>query len=208
MMVISNRLKRPLDNLIDIMQSAFLRERNISDNVRYHMGMAARLRELGLPGNLASSDLAKAYDTNHCKLLFRTMDEMGFRVNGVIRWCRILKAGSTACVRMNGALSAQFPVENGLSQGGPVSVDEWTIVFQPLMAYMQSLQAKGRLPTLPLPWRAARELQLQPWEPTLMTLRPFSATSMPRAWLSRRPLTSTRRLEGRLCQSPRLAFST
>ena len=47
MMIISSRLKRPLDYLIDVMQSAFLRHRAINDNVRYHKGMATRLRELG-----------------------------------------------------------------------------------------------------------------------------------------------------------------
>jgi len=52
---------------------------------------------------------------------------------------------------MNGVLSAAFPVENGLSQGGPVSVDEWAILFQPIMAYMTTLQAQGRLPRIPLP---------------------------------------------------------
>jgi len=151
MMIISNRLKRPLDYLIDVMQAAFLRNRDISNEIRYEMGLSTRLRELGLPGFLVSADQVKAYDRVHRQWLFRTMENMGFKVAGVIRWCRILKVGSAACVRMNGALSARFPVENGLSQGSPVSVDEWAIVFQPLMAYMTSLQAQGRLPTVPLP---------------------------------------------------------
>ena len=151
MMVISARLKRPLDYLIDVMQSAFLRNRDISDNVRHHMALATRLRELGLPGYLVYSDQVKAYDTVHRQWLYRTMGAMGFHVSGVVRWCRILKAGTAACVRMNGALSATFPVENGLAQGGPVSVDEWAIVFQPLMAYMNSLRMQGLLPSIPLP---------------------------------------------------------
>lgn len=151
MMIISSRLKRPLDYLIDVMQAAFLRNRDISNEIRYEMGLSTRLRELGLPGFLVSADQVKAYDRVHRQWLFRTMEHMGFKVAGVIRWCRILKSGSTACVRINGALSARFPVENGLSQGSPVSVDEWAIVFQPLMAYMSSLQAQGRLPTILMP---------------------------------------------------------
>jgi len=151
MMILSARLKRPLDYLIDVMQSAFLRNRQITHNICHHLGLAARLRELGLPGYLVDTDQTKAYDKSHRQWLFTIMADMGFRVQGVVRWCRILKAGSAAKVRMNGVLSAAFPVENGLSQGSPVSVDEWAILFQPIMAYITTLQAQGRLPRIPLP---------------------------------------------------------
>ena len=58
---VTNRLQRPLDYGIDITRFAFLRGRDISDSIRYHLGLAARLRELGLPGWLLHSDLTKPY---------------------------------------------------------------------------------------------------------------------------------------------------
>jgi hypothetical protein len=61
MLIMSKRLQRPLDYLVDIVQSAFLRGRDISDNVRYHLGLRARLQELGLPTWLLHSDLTKAF---------------------------------------------------------------------------------------------------------------------------------------------------
>ena len=116
MLVMSNRLQRPLDYLIDITQSAFLRGRDISDNLRYHLGLAARLHELGLPGWLLRSDLTKAYDSVDRGWLFRVMETMGFRDRGVVRWARILLTGSTCSVRVNGFLSAPFAVRSGLFQ--------------------------------------------------------------------------------------------
>ena len=42
MLVVSIRLQRPLDYVIDITQSAFLRGRDINDNDRWPVGPAAR----------------------------------------------------------------------------------------------------------------------------------------------------------------------
>jgi hypothetical protein len=77
MLIMSNRLQRPLDYLVDIVQSAFLRGRDISDiSVRYHLGLRARLHELGLPAWLLHSDLTKAYDSVNRPMLLRTMQHM------------------------------------------------------------------------------------------------------------------------------------
>ena len=151
MLIIANRLQRPLDYVIDITQSAFLRGRDISDNVRYQLGLAARLQELGLPGWLLHSDLTKAYDTVDRGWLARTMTAMGLREQGVVRWCRILMAGSSAVIRLNGFLTAPFPVRNGLPQGSALSCTQWVIVLQPMVSYLNHLRSVGHLPFLPLP---------------------------------------------------------
>ena len=151
MLILSNRLQRPLDYLIDITQSAFLRGRDISDNVRYHMGLTARLQELGIPGWLLMSDLTKAYDTVDRGWLLSCMHAMGFRQLGIVRWCRILLAGTRAQVRLNGHFSAPFATDGGLPQGGSLSCQEWDIVFQPHLSYLNSLQSSGRLHHVQLP---------------------------------------------------------
>lgn len=151
MLVLSNRLQRPLDYVIDIVQSAFLRGRDISDNVRYHLGLAARLQELGLPGWLLHSDLTKAYDTADRGWLLRCMQSMGFRPAGIIRWCSLLLSGTQAQVRLNGFLSAPFPLRGGLPQGGALSCDEWVILLEPCLSYLGQLRSCGRLRGLPLP---------------------------------------------------------
>lgn len=151
MLIMSNRLQRPLDYLIDITQSAFIAGRDISDNVRYHLGLTARLQELGLPGWLLHSDLTKAYDSVDRGWLLLIMQAMGLKADGVVRWCRILMNGSSAMVRVNGFLTPEFPVSSGLFQGSSLSCQEWVMVLQPLVSYLSSLQHSGQLAALPLP---------------------------------------------------------
>ena len=158
MWVLSGRLQLPLDYLIDIGQSAFLRSRDITDNVRYHLGLTARLAELGLPAWLLLVDMSKAYDSVARCWLRSSMVAMGFREAGATRWCRILLDGSTCRVRINGVFSAEFPVENGLFQGSSLSCQEWVIALQPLFSYLGSLQAQGRVQPLLLPRREPQGL--------------------------------------------------
>jgi len=151
MWIHSGRLQLPLDYLIDIGQSAFLRARDISDNVRYHLHLAARLQELGTPGWLLLIDMSKAYDSVARGWLRSSMVAMGFRESGAARWCRLLLDGSACRVRINGAFSEAFPVSGGLFQGSSLSCQEWVIALQPLVSYLGSLQAQGRISHLLLP---------------------------------------------------------
>ena len=97
-----------MDYVIDVVQSAFLSGRDISDNVRYHLGLAARLKELGIPAWLLDSDLTKAYDTVDRSWLRMVATRLGFSSVGVVRWLEILMAGSSSIVRINGFLSSQL----------------------------------------------------------------------------------------------------
>ena len=151
MAIIANRLQRPLEYVINITQSAFLRGRDICDNIRYHFGLASRLRQLGLPGWLLHSDLTKAYDSVDRGWLLKTMSTMGFQDAGVVRWCGLFLRGTTSCVRINGYLTPFFPNTSGLPQGSALSCTEWVIVFEPFLAYLNSLQAVGRIGSIQLP---------------------------------------------------------
>jgi hypothetical protein len=152
MLIISNRLQRPMDYVIDIAQSAFLRGRDISDNVRYHLGLRARLQELGVPAWLLHSDLAKAYDTANRGLLLRAMAAMGLRNTGVIHWNRILLNGTRARVRVNGFFSRRFDVYgNSFPQGGALSTNQWDFIGEVILSQLNSIQHSGRLSSFQLP---------------------------------------------------------
>jgi hypothetical protein len=79
------------------------------------------------------------------------MVRMGLRESGVVRWCRILLDGSTCRVRLNGAFTVAFPVESGLFQGSSLSCQEWVIAMQPLVSYLNTLQAQQHIAALQLP---------------------------------------------------------
>ncbi len=152
MLVLSNRLQRPLDFIIDVVQSAFLRGRDISDNVRYHLGLRARLQELGLPAWLLHSDLTKAYDSVSRPLLIRILQHMGLRNTGIIHWTRILLNGTSAQVRVNGFLSPFFPVDAvSIPQGGALSCQLWLAVAHLFTSYLSTLQHSRQLSSFPLP---------------------------------------------------------
>jgi len=152
MLILSNRLQRPLDFLIDVVQSAFLRGRDITDNVRYHLGLRARLQELGLPAWLLHSDLTKAYDSVNRPLLLRILQHMGLRNTGVIHWTRILLNGTSAQVRVNGFFSPPFSVnEVSIPQGGALSCQLWLAVAHLFTSYLSSLQHSRQLSSFPLP---------------------------------------------------------
>ena len=173
MFILSGRLQLPLDYLIDIGQSAFLRGRDISDNVRYHKHLVARLVELGIPGWLLLADMSKAYDSVSRPWLRSTMVTMGFREGGAARWCRLLLQGSSCRVRVNGAFSGAFPVSSGLFQGSSLSCQEWVIALQPLVSYLGKLQAQGKIAPLALPSQEQAPVVLAHADDTkFKTLRP------------------------------------
>ena len=78
LMIMADRLQLPLDYLIDVTQSAYVLGRDISDNVRTHLGLKARLEELGLPAWLQLSDIRKAYDRVLRSFLVGVKLRMGF----------------------------------------------------------------------------------------------------------------------------------
>ena len=151
LLIMAHRLQRPLEYLIDVTQSAFLRGRDISDNIRYHLGLAARLKELGLPGWLLHSDLTKAYDSVNRGWLLKTMSAMGFNSAGITRWCDILMNGSSTRVRLNGFFTTSFPNTSGFPQGGALSCNQWVIIFEPFITYNNQLRSCGTLQSFRLP---------------------------------------------------------
>ncbi|GAX83848.1 hypothetical protein CEUSTIGMA_g11273.t1, partial [Chlamydomonas eustigma] len=145
------QLQRPLDYLVDIAQSAFIHGRDISDNVRYHQGLKARLKELGIPAHLLLSDLTKAYDSVDRGLVLKAMTAQGFREQGIIRWVQLMSSGTSCTVRINGTFIPFFPTVSGLEQGSSLSCHKWVIVWQLFFAQLNKLQATGTLPTFTLP---------------------------------------------------------
>ena len=151
LMVMADRLQLPLDYLVDVTQSAYVLGRDISDNVRLHLGLRARLAELGLPAWLQLSDIRKAYDRVVRSFLVATKLRMGFKADGHVLWGRLLLNGSSAKVRVNGHLSGSFPVDSNIPQGSHLSCMDWVITFQALFSYLNSLQHSGRISSFLLP---------------------------------------------------------
>ncbi|KAJ9522576.1 hypothetical protein QJQ45_019643, partial [Haematococcus lacustris] len=165
---LEDRLQRPLDLLVSPSQSAFILGRDIGDNVQFHLSLLEYLRQRGSPAWLLLLDLAGAYDNVSWDLLQATMEAMGFRQDGHVRWAQILHRGATSQVLVNGHLTNSFPLESGLLQGSGASPLYWCIVLQPLVSYLSSLQLAGQLntPSIPVSPLASHMATLQPALPS------------------------------------------
>jgi exonuclease III len=149
--VLADRAQLPLDQVVDLTQSAFICDRDISDSVQYHLGLAEWLQHKGHPLYLVLADLAGAYDSVSWPFLFSTLRALGFQELGLVRWAQLLHCGSRACVLINGHSSPYFELRGGLAQGSGLSPLLWTAVAQTLTAQLNRLAAQGRIqpPALP-----------------------------------------------------------
>ncbi|KAJ9505846.1 hypothetical protein QJQ45_010644 [Haematococcus lacustris] len=164
---LEDRLQQPLDLLVSLSQSAFILGRDISDNVQFHLSLLEYLQQRGSPAWLLLLDLAGAYDNVSWGLLQDTMEAMGFRRDGHVRWAQLLHRGASSQVLVNGRLTDSFPLASGLLQGSGASPLYWCIALQPLVSYLSSLQLAGRINTPTIP-----HSPLSMCQPTLLPVLP------------------------------------
>ena len=69
--VISNRLKKVLDNIINENKKGFIAGRFLGENVRLIYDVLFEFKKQNLPGLLLSIDFEKAFDTVSCKFIMK-----------------------------------------------------------------------------------------------------------------------------------------
>ena len=150
-LAVSDRMQAPLDFLIDEMQGAFIRGRDIADNVLFRLGLLEYLRDIGHPAWLILTDFANAYDSVRRAYLYSCLQAMGLAKKGCLRWTVLLLTGTTSSVLVNGRVLPPFPTEGGLPQGLPLSATLFVTVLHPWHTWLQSQASCGRYlrPTLP-----------------------------------------------------------
>ena len=148
--VLCSRLAGPLASVVDVTQTAFLPGRWIGDNVLYHLEELQYLQASGQEGCIALLDQEKAYDRCVRDWIFQVMERMGFP-DTTVRWARLLLAGTTAQVSLNGHYTPAFPVRCSVQQGSPVATLLFNITVQPLAAHLRQQVATGVLRPILLP---------------------------------------------------------
>lgn len=148
--VISDRMQFPLEYVVDTCQTAFIKGRWIGDNVLLQQGLAEHLEASQLPGAMVFLDVEKAYDRVDREWLYRCADYLQLPT-GMCTWLHRLTDGTRSRVCINGWLTHDFPVDNGLPQGSPLSPPLWVLQLQPFTAALRKAQRIGRLLTPHLP---------------------------------------------------------
>lgn len=144
--VIANRMQLPLESVVDPSQTAFIKGRWIGDNVLLQQGLMEELDHAQFPGVMLFLDVAKAYDRVDRSWLLRCATSLGFP-QSLRTWMHRLIDGTRSRVCINGWLTHDFPVANGLPQGSPLSPLLWVLQLQPLTAALRKAVREGRLRT-------------------------------------------------------------
>ncbi|KAK3908760.1 Transposon TX1 uncharacterized 149 kDa protein [Frankliniella fusca] len=94
------------------------------------------LDALRLPGAVLSIDFSSAFDSVRHDFLFEVLRRRGVGAH-YVDVLRSLYAGASSQLRVNGELTASFPVGKSVRQGSPASMLYFSIVLAPLMIVLE-----------------------------------------------------------------------
>ena len=144
---LADALQHALPWVIDASQVACQQGRSCFSNCRYVQDLIHYADCSNLPGVLVFADAIKAFDrVQHCFLL-RTLDAMHIPA-AFSSLFRVLLAGATTRVKINGFLGRPIALRNGVRQGDPCAALAYLISVQP---YLSLVACASRAPrSIPL----------------------------------------------------------
>ena len=136
--VLAGRLKKVLPAIIDESQSAFIKDRGLTDSVLLANEVIEDLRRKGRRGLCLKVDFEKAYDSVRWEYMYDMLDRMGFH-NTWIKWIRGCMESATMSVLVNGSPTEEFRPTRGLRQGDPLAPFFFTIVAEGLVGLVRQV---------------------------------------------------------------------
>ena len=118
--ILSNRLQEVLPSVISLDQSGYLKDRNISINIRSIFDIIDKIKRDNTSGILAFLDFEKAFDKLDWIFIQNTLKAFGF---GQVfkKWINIIYTDIESCIINNGSTSKYFSLKSGIRQGCPIS---------------------------------------------------------------------------------------
>ena len=137
--VLTSRLQREIQSLVDIDQTGFLKGRSISENFVYAMELVQCCHRRRNPTLVLKLDFAKAFDTVHWDGLQAVLRARGFsdRWRG---WVQELLRTSKTAVLLNGCPGPWISCARGLRQGDPMSPYLFLLVADVLQSLIKREQ--------------------------------------------------------------------
>jgi len=140
--VLSNRIKKVIEKVIDGSQSAFLSNRGLLDSVLVVNEVLEDLKRRRKKGVIVKLDFEKAYDSVSWEFLFYMMGRLGF-CGRWIQWIKACLESATVSVLVNGSPTKEFKPSRGLRQGDPMAPFLFLIVAQGLAGLVKQATTKN-----------------------------------------------------------------
>ncbi|XP_022030851.1 uncharacterized protein LOC110931782 [Helianthus annuus] len=142
-LLITDRIKGSLENLVSINQSAFVPGRKISDNILLTQELMHNYHLNKGPARCAFKiDIQKAYDTVSWSFLEKVLKAFGFH-DKMVAWVMACVSTTSFSLSINGNLHGYFRGKRGLRQGDPMSPYLFTLVMEILSLLLQHEAAFG-----------------------------------------------------------------
>ncbi|GJT12271.1 RNA-directed DNA polymerase, eukaryota, reverse transcriptase zinc-binding domain protein [Tanacetum coccineum] len=118
--IISCRIALIIADIVDPVQSAFIKNRQILDGPMILNEVVHTLKRKKKKAMIFKVDIAKAYDTLSWDYLIFVIRFMGFG-NKYVRWIKACLESARSSVLVNGSPTMEFQLERGLRQGDPLA---------------------------------------------------------------------------------------
>lgn len=128
---IANRLQKYLSKLISMDQTGFMKERNISTNIRKIIDIDEYCKNNSIEGIILSVDFEKCFDRVETSGIEKVMEYFNFGPN-LIQWVKLLFKDILVCTLNYGYISEHFEVSRGLLQGNPIASYIYLLIAQTL----------------------------------------------------------------------------
>jgi hypothetical protein len=141
---LSNRLQPKMKELVDEMQSGFIKDRSITENFATAIEMIQCSNRLKRPIIVLKLDFQKAFDSVHWEAITATLRARNFP-DRWIWWIRHLLETSMAQILVNGQVGKKFKIEKGVRQGDPLSPYLYILVADVLQQMVRKAYGNGLL---------------------------------------------------------------